>query len=207
MKRGALVLTTIAGLAGFPRRPGALSTGELVRVRPAAAGCVAPSSAVPSGMANASASTLQGSKLGDATWNFAAGERAHRPTRTATSTCAAARSARAPTSTTVSTACGELRNVTARFPLDPGVHRAIAARSARQCRRRPQTRGARPTARASRSSQGTLELHDLRQVGAQPLELGSYRLTFDGAAQADGTSVGQAARSRRAVRGRWHASR
>jgi hypothetical protein len=39
--------------------------------------------------------------------------------------------------------------------------------------------------------QGTLELHDLRQVGANPLTLGSYRLTFDGAKPVNGATVGQ----------------
>jgi hypothetical protein len=44
---------------------------------------------------------------------------------------------------------------------------------------------------AVRSLEGTLELHDLRQVGARPLELGSYQVTFDGKPQADGNIEGQ----------------
>ena len=39
--------------------------------------------------------------------------------------------------------------------------------------------------------QGTIELHELRQVGANPLALGSYRLTFDGAQPANGEPTGQ----------------
>jgi hypothetical protein len=38
--------------------------------------------------------------------------------------------------------------------------------------------------------EGSIEVRDLRQVGARPLELGSYRVDFDGKTQADGSSVG-----------------
>jgi hypothetical protein len=37
---------------------------------------------------------------------------------------------------------------------------------------------------------GSIEVRDLRQVGARPLELGSYRADFDGLTQPDGGSVG-----------------
>ena len=33
-------------------------------------------------------------------------------------------------------------------------------------------------------------MHDFRQVGAQPLDLGSYQVTFDGSAPSDGAVVG-----------------
>jgi hypothetical protein len=38
---------------------------------------------------------------------------------------------------------------------------------------------------------GTIELQDFRQVGAHPLELGSYQLTFDGTPARNGMLVGQ----------------
>jgi hypothetical protein len=41
------------------------------------------------------------------------------------------------------------------------------------------------------SLEGTIELHDFRQVGANPLELGSYELTFDGSPASNGNVVGQ----------------
>jgi len=38
---------------------------------------------------------------------------------------------------------------------------------------------------------GKVQLRDFRQVGARPLELGSYELAFDGAVQPDGAITGQ----------------
>jgi hypothetical protein len=86
------------------------------------------------------------------------------------------------------TGAGDFRNVTAQFPLDPAFlaqfptdrrgqiavalkHAVVAQQSLRQI-------------------EGTIELRNFRQVGRQPLELGSYRVSFDGKAQADGKIVG-----------------
>jgi hypothetical protein len=44
---------------------------------------------------------------------------------------------------------------------------------------------------APRAIDGTLELRDLRQVGAQPMDLGSYQVTFDGSEPADGALLGK----------------
>jgi hypothetical protein len=83
---------------------------------------------------------------------------------------------------------GELRNIKARFPLDSAFlpqfpadrrgqivvdlkHAAVADQSLRQV-------------------EGTVELRDFREVIPRPLELGSYRATFDGVAQPGGTIRG-----------------
>jgi hypothetical protein len=84
---------------------------------------------------------------------------------------------------------GELRHVTANLPLDPQVIPQSP----------PEQRGTVIANlervvlenRAPRSIEGNVELQNLRQVGARPLELGSYRAEFDGKAQPDGTTVGQ----------------
>ena len=44
---------------------------------------------------------------------------------------------------------------------------------------------------APRSLAGIVELRDLRQVGAQPMDLGSYRVTFDGSPAQDGALTGK----------------
>ncbi len=69
---------------------------------------------------------------------------------------------------------GELRNVTARFPLDP----AFVAQFPRDQRGNivaDLKRVVLTDGPALAQLQGTIELHELRQVGANPLELGSYR--------------------------------
>jgi hypothetical protein len=85
---------------------------------------------------------------------------------------------------------GELRNVTARIPLDPAVSAQFPPlqRGTIVADLKRVELGARG---AIRLLQGTVELHDLRQVGANPLRLGSYRLDFAGAAASDGSTVGK----------------
>jgi hypothetical protein len=83
---------------------------------------------------------------------------------------------------------GELRNLTATLPLDPQVisqapadQRATIVADLKRLVLENH---------APRTIEGNLELRDLRQVGARPLELGSYRAEFDGKAQPDGNAVG-----------------
>jgi hypothetical protein len=83
---------------------------------------------------------------------------------------------------------GELRDVKATIPLDPQVLPNVP----------PYQRGlvivdlarAVITNRAARTLDGSIEIRDLKQVGARPLDLGSYRAVFDGVESGDGTAVG-----------------
>jgi hypothetical protein len=85
---------------------------------------------------------------------------------------------------------GELTGLQAQFPLDP----VVSPQFPRDQRGLVIARFARlvlgPNAAPS-TLEGSIELHDYRQVSPRPIELGSYRLTFDGQAQAGGGSVGK----------------
>jgi hypothetical protein len=132
---------------------------------------------------------LQGTKLGDATWNLAPGSALQGRASGDIDVRGKALNARADLDVKLD-GSGELRNVTASFPLDP----AFIAQFPRDQRGRivadlkhvVLARGS-----ALTQLQGTIELHDLRQVGANPLTLGSYRLTFDGATPPNGSPTGQ----------------
>jgi len=132
---------------------------------------------------------IYGAKLGDATWNLAPGSALAGRLAGDVDVRGGALSARADLDFKFNGA-GELRNVTARFPLDP----AFVAQFPRDQRGNivaDLKRVAITAASELTQLQGTVELHELHQVGANPMALGSYRVTFDGATQADGTSVGQ----------------
>jgi hypothetical protein len=83
---------------------------------------------------------------------------------------------------------GELTDVKALMPLDPRV----IPNSPPHQRANIVTDLARVVLVAGRPGalDGHIEVRDLRQVGARPLELGSYRADFDGLTQPDGGSVG-----------------
>lgn len=132
---------------------------------------------------------FQGAKLGDATWNLARGRAFAGRLTGDVDVRGTMLNARADLDLKLD-GTGELHNVTARFPLDP----AFIAQFPRDQRGnivadlKRVVLGDGPTLA---QLQGTIELHEFRQVGRNPLTLGSYRLTFDGATQANGTSVGQ----------------
>jgi hypothetical protein len=132
---------------------------------------------------------FEGARLGDATWNLAPGRALAGRLAGDVDVRGSASSARADLDLGFD-GTGELHNVTARFPLDPAF---VAQFPANQRGRivvdlKRALLGPGP---AVAELQGTIELHELRQVGPKPLALGSYRLTFDGARQQNGTSVGQ----------------
>jgi hypothetical protein len=132
---------------------------------------------------------FQGAKLGDATWNLAPMSALSGRLAGDADVRGGALTARADLDLKLN-GTGELRNVSARFPLDP----AFIAQFPRDQRGTVVTdlkRVVLTDGPALAQLQGTIELHELRQVGRNPLALGSYRLTFDGAHQANGTSVGQ----------------
>jgi hypothetical protein len=84
---------------------------------------------------------------------------------------------------------GELRNLSARFPLDP----AFVAQFPRDQRGNIAAQFTRLVLGAGGIPsllEGSVELLDFRQLAPQPLELGSYRLVFSGAPLA-GNSVGK----------------
>jgi hypothetical protein len=132
---------------------------------------------------------FHGSKLGDATWNLAPGSALTGRLAGDVDVRGSALSARADLDLKMN-GTGELRNVKARFPLDP----AFVAQFPRDQRGNVVADFERVTLAdgpSLRQLLGTIELHELRQVGARPLALGSYRVTFDGTSQANGSSVGQ----------------
>jgi hypothetical protein len=133
--------------------------------------------------------TVQGNAFGDATWNLS-------PWRALTGRLhgdvdirGAALTARGDLDLAFD-GSGELRNLSARFPLDP----AFVAQFPRDQRGEINAQFARlglAANAAPRSFEGTLELRNFRQVTPRPLELGSYQLVFDGQVQAGGNSAGK----------------
>ena len=133
--------------------------------------------------------TLQGGKFGDATWNLS-------PLKALTGRLSGdldlrggALTARADLDLGLDGA-GELRNLTAQFPLDPAFH----AQMPRDQRGLVDARFQRLQLAAGgrlKVMQGQAELRNFRQLAPRALDLGSYRLTFDGNTQADGSSVGK----------------
>ena len=186
MTRGRLALTAIAGLAVFLAvlffyLPASWFRSYL----PPPATCADIGGPVWAGECIGLA--VQGARLGDATWNLAAtGALRGRLIGDADLRGALAQ-AHAEFDLSFKGA-GELRNIKAHFPLDPAFlpqfpadrrgqivvdlkHAAVADQSLRQV-------------------EGTVELRDFREVLPRPLELGSYRATFDGVAQPGGTIRG-----------------
>ncbi len=133
--------------------------------------------------------TFEGGKLGDATWNLS-------PLRAITGRLSGDVDLRGGAITARSNldlgfdGSGELTGVDAQFPIDP----AVAPQFPRDQRGFVVARLARlvlAAGAAPKSLEGNVELRDFRQVSPRPLELGSYRLTFDGKQQPDGLSVGK----------------
>jgi hypothetical protein len=184
VKRRTLVLTIIAGLAVFLGvlvlyLPASWLAGAL----PAQVKCSELGGSVWSG--ECIGLVLQGDRIGDATWNLAPGS-AFRGRLVGDVDVRGAVTARADLDLKFN-GSGELRNVSARIPLDPAVSAQFP----------PDQRGTvvadlKRVVLGERAAvgllDGTIELHDLRQVGTNPLALGSYRVTFEGAAQANGST-------------------
>lgn len=129
----------------------------------------------------------RGARLGDATWNFGrlaalrgrlVGDIDLRGTLNARTDLDLAFSGD-----------GEFRNLKASIPLDPQILPGAPADQ----RGNVTADLARLTLEkgAPRVVQGTIELTNLRQVSPQPMELGSYRATFDGQPTPDGAVEGQ----------------
>lgn len=188
LKRGTLILTIIAGILVF--------LGVLVLYLPASwfasmlppqVRCTELGGSVWNG--ECVGMQFQGTPLGDAAWNLS-------PLRALTGKLSGdvelrgtMLNARADVDVGFDGA-GELRNVGAQLPMDPALipqfNRDYRGRIVANLQRL--TLGANGT---PQSLQGTLELHDFRQLRPQALALGSYQLVFDGTAQPTGASTGQ----------------
>jgi len=188
VKRGALVLTIIAGVAVFLvilffYLPASWFASAL----PAQVKCRELGGSIWHG--ECLGLSLQDTQLGDATWNLA-------PGRALTGRLAgdfelrgSAVNARSNLDVGFS-GLGELRNLTARMVLDPALLPQLPpdqrGNVSANLERLELADGA-----AVRTLQGTIELRDFRQVGSRPMDLGSYQVTFDGAPQSDSAVVGK----------------
>ena len=188
MKRGTLVLMCLAGLLVF--------LGVLVLYLPASwfSGMLPPAvkcSELGGSVWNGECIGLevQGGRLGDATWNLATGKAFTGHASGDVSVTGTALNARADLDIGLKGG-GELRDVSATFPLDPSFSKQFPRNQrgniVAEFERVVLTDGP-----VIQSLLGTIELQDFRQVGSNPLELGSYQLTFDGTPAKNGSVVGQ----------------
>lgn len=188
MRRGTLILTVIAGFAVFLMVLALyLPASWFASALPPQLRCNELGGSIWHGECLGLA--YQGAPLGDATWNLA-------PTRALGGRLAgdidlrgSAITARTDLDTNFS-GIGEFRNVTLRVLLDPALLPQLP-------------KGQRGTFTANlprleladgptpRALEGVIELRDLRQPGAQPMELGSYQVTFDGRPAENGALQGK----------------
>jgi hypothetical protein len=188
MKRGTLILTVTAGLVVFLVVLALhLPASWFASLLPPQATCRAMGGSIWHG--ECLGLRIQGSQLGDATWNFA-------PLSALTGRLSgdmvvrgAALDARADVDTRFS-GVGELRNVSVRMLLDPALLPQLPAdqRGTVTANLARLELAAGPTPRAL---QGVIELRGLRQVGSLPMELGSYQVSFDGTAPPQAPPTGK----------------
>jgi len=188
MQRRTLVLTAIAGIAVFlVVLVLYLPAGWFASRLPPQVQCAAIGGTVWQG--ECLGLRYQGALLGDATWNVSAGRAFTGRLAGDFELRGAALNARADLDTNFS-GVGELRNVRLGVALDPALLPQLP-RDQRGTFNAELARlelAAGPTPRAI---EGRIEARDLRQVGAQPMDLGSYEVTFDGSTPPDGAPVGK----------------
>lgn len=188
MKRTTLLFTVIAGLAVFlVVMVLYLPASWIVSRLPAQLTCGDVGGSVWNG--ECLGLKYQGAALGNASWIFA-------PKRALGGRLAgdlelrgAALNARADLDTSFA-GVGELRNVKLQVVLDPAVL-PLVPREQRGTLSADLKRVVIAAGGAVHALDGTIELHALRQVGAQPMELGSYQASFDGKSSADGAVTGK----------------
>jgi hypothetical protein len=189
MKRGKFALTVIAGLLVFLFVLFFyLPASWFASILPPQARCTDLGGSVWSG--ECLGLEVQGSKVGDATWNLA-------PLRALGGRLVgdvdlrgALAQARADLDLDFKGA-GELHNVTAQFPMDPAFLALFP--SDRRGQIAIDVKHVSIAGQALRQIEGTIELRNFRQVSPRPLELGSYRVSFDGVQQPDGKVLGNVA--------------
>jgi hypothetical protein len=132
---------------------------------------------------------FQGASLGDASWNLSPGSALAGRLDGDLQVSGKALNASADLDTRFSGE-GELRNLRFRLVIDPALLPQLPAEQ-RGTVTANFNRALIGPAGAPRALDGTVELTDLRQVGARPMVLGSYRATFDGATSPDGSLRGK----------------
>lgn len=187
MKRGRLALTVFAGLAVFlVVLFFYLPASWFRKYLPPQAACADLGGSVWSG--ECLGLTVQGAKLGDATWNLAATSALRGRLVGDADVRGTLAQAHADIDLSFQGA-GELRDIKASFPLDPAFVPQFPAD------RRGQVvvdvKRAVVADQAVKGLEGTIELRDFREITPRLMELGSYRATFDGVAQPDGSVKGQ----------------
>lgn len=175
MSRGKLALTVVAGLLVFLVVLALyLPAGWFASYLPAQVRCTELGGSIWHG--ECLGLEYEQRPLGDATWNFAPGSALTGRLVGDVQVRGTMLEARADLDTNFS-GVGELRNVTAKFPLDP----AFIAQMPRDQRARIDANLPRLVVGAGGTIQtieGVIALHDLKQVGVRPLELGSYEVRF-----------------------------
>lgn len=127
--------------------------------------------------------------LGDATWNLAAGRAITGRLVGDVDVRGGALTLRADVDSSFG-GSGELRKVSARFPLDPAFI-AQLPENQRGSMVVELERIAFADGKSLRALEGVIELHEFRQLNPRALPLGSYQLRFDGGGQDPGKFVGQ----------------
>jgi hypothetical protein len=188
LKRGTLILTLIAGTLVFLAvlvlyLPASWFASRL----PPQVACAELGGSIWRGQCLGL--TVQGGRLGDATWELS-------PFKALTGRLSGEVDVRgglviARTSLDMGLdGAGEFTGLSAQFPMDPALMpqfpRGQRGVVVAQFERLVLGAGAAP-----RELQGNVELRDFRQISPRPLDLGSYRLTFDGKTLAEGVNVGK----------------
>lgn len=186
MTRGRLALTILAGLAVFLvvlffYLPASWFRSYL----PAQVTCSDIGGSVWGGECLGLA--VQGTKLGDATWNLAAASALRGRLVGDADLRGPLAHGRADLDVSFK-GSGELRNIQGQFPLDPAFMPEMSAE--RRGHVAIDLKRAVVADQALKQLEGTMELRDFRQLAPQAMELGSYRVTFDGLAQPDGKVLG-----------------
>jgi hypothetical protein len=188
MNRGPLLLTVIAGLAVFLVVVVLyLPASWIASALPPQVRCNELGGSVWQG--ECLGLQYQGATLGDATWNLAPSSAFTGRLSGDVDVRGPALDARANLDTNFS-GVGEFHNVVLNVQLDPGLLPQVPAqqRGSLSANLQRLELAAGPTPRAL---EGTIELRDFRQVGAQPMDLGSYQVSFDGSPPQDGALVGK----------------
>lgn len=188
MKRSAVVLTVGAGLAVFlVVLVLYLPAGWFASLLPPQVRCNGLGGSIWRG--ECVGLQLQGSPVGDATWNFGAGRALTGRLAGDVDLRGSAITLRADVDTSFK-GVGELRNVDARLVMDPALlpqfppnQRGVITA---QLEKLELAEGPSP-----RAVKGVIELRDFRQLTPRPLDLGSYQAVFDGTVGENGAVVGQ----------------
>jgi len=188
VKRGTLLLTVIAGIAVFLvvlvlYLPAAWFAGAL----PAHLRCNELGGSVWRGECNGL--NYQGSPVGDATWDLAVGRALAGRLVGDIAVRGNALNLNASLDTSLGGA-GELRDIKGTLLMDPALLPVLPAQQrgtlSTDLRRLVLGEGG-----AVKDVEGTIELRDFRQLGSQPMDLGSYQVTFAGVGDANSAVTGK----------------